>query len=162
MATLRVLAVAVATGRIGYVFLKGGELCDWALSRKASRSPEAAAKQTKLWIDELKPDVVVTEALPKRSRKGARTKAIIEAITRVAERADVLDIAISAVRICRNKYDDAKRLAERFPEIAAWVPPKPKLWESEPRYTIYFEALGMAAVVLDGRGDAVGFAPQTG
>lgn len=148
MAALRVLAIAVATGRIGYVFLKGGELCDWALSRKASRDPKAAAEKAQEWIDELEPDVVVTEELPKRSRKGSRTRAMIEAITRVAERANVLDITISAVRVSRNKYDEAERLAERFPEISAWAPAKRRIWESEPRNTIYFEALALAVVVM--------------
>ena len=46
-------------------------------------------------------------------------------------------------------------MAEQFPEIAGWVPKKPRSWETEPGNTIYFEALGLAAVVLDGRGDAV-------
>ena len=43
-----------------------------------------------------------------------------------------------------NKFFEANDLAERFPELAAWVPKRPKLWEREPRNLVYFEALALA------------------
>ena len=74
MAATRVLAIAVATGRVGYVFLAGRRLRDWGLSRKASSSPELAAAQARRWIEALEPDVVVTETVAAGSRKGEKTR----------------------------------------------------------------------------------------
>ena len=43
-----------------------------------------------------------------------------------------------------NKFAEAAALAERFPDLAAWLPRRPKLWEREPRNLVYFEALALA------------------
>ena len=139
-----VLAIAVAYGRVGYVYLKGSELRDWGISRKASQSPKLARKQTTVWIDRLKPDVVVTEKLSKRSRKSKRTRGLIEAVALVASNEYLLDIAVSRVKTFKNKYAEAKALAKRFPELTAWVPKERKIWDKEPVNTIYFEALALA------------------
>ena len=66
------LALAAATRRVGYVFLVGDRLKDWRVSEKAAKSPEDAAEAAQTWINELKPDVVVTEKAeepPQRSRR---------------------------------------------------------------------------------------------
>ena len=90
MARLKVLAIAVATCRLGYVYLHGGELVEWKMSRTAHRSPEKARAYTKRLIERLAPDVVITEKIAKRSRKGEHAKRIIAAITRIAEKANCL------------------------------------------------------------------------
>jgi hypothetical protein len=149
MKRLKVLAIAVATGRIGYVYVIGDKLRDWGLSRRASKSPALAAAQAKKWIDELKPDVVVTEKVPKTSTKGAKTKSLIEAVARVASNANLLDVCVSKAHHFKNKYEEAKHLGERFPEIMGWVPRMRRIWEPEPRNTILFEALALACVVID-------------
>lgn len=144
---LKVLAIAVATGRIGYVFMIGGELRDWGISRKASKSPDLAAKQAKSWIAHLKPDVVVTEKTDDSSRKGEKTKLLINAITNVTAEAFLLDVAVTRIKLFKDKYTEANALAEQFPELKAWVPKKPRIWEAEPRNTTYFEALSLALQV---------------
>ena len=155
MKRLKVLAIAAATGRIGYVFLIGGKLCDWGLSRKASKRPALAAAQTKLWIEQLKPDVVVIEKISSISTKGSRSKYLIEAIATVAAQANLLDVCVTRLTAFKNKYEEAKSLGERFPEINAWVPRPRRIWEPEPRNTILFEALALACVVISdqSRGD---------
>jgi ribosomal protein L17 len=150
MKQLKILAIAAATGRIGYVFLIGGKLRDWGLSRKASKSPALAAAQTQTWINELQPDVVVTEKVSTTSTKGTKTRHLIEAIAKVATRAKLLDVAVSRLHTHKNKYEEAKYLGERFPEINAWVPRMRRIWEPEPRNTILFEALALACVVVAG------------
>jgi hypothetical protein len=150
MKRLKVLAIAAATGRIGYVFLIGRKLRDWGLSRKASKSAALAADQTKLWIEELNPDVVVTEKIPSTSTKGAKTRYLIEAIQSVASRAHLLDVCVSRPFTFKNKYEEAKHLGERFPEMSIWVPRPRRIWEPEPRNTILFEALALACVVVEG------------
>lgn len=140
---LRRVAIAVATGRIGYVLFRGDRPLDWGMSRRASKRPAAAAKQTAKWIDRLQPDVVVTEKLAKTSRKGVLTKAIIEAIQRVAADAPLLDIQVSRTQTHRNKYEEAKHLASLYSELAPYLPTRRRLWESEPREIVYVEAMSL-------------------
>lgn len=149
MKRLRVLAIAAATGRIGHVLVIGERLLDWGLSRMASTSPELAAKHAEKLIADLAPDVVVTEDIPKTSTKGSRTRQLIDAITRVAERAKLLSMRVQHTHDFPNKYEEAAHLATRFPEITAWVPKKRRLWDSEPRNTVLFEALSLACVVIE-------------
>lgn len=156
----RVLSIAAATGRVGYVLLIDRELCDWAMSRVAARSPRAAVEQFGTWFDQLAPDVVITEK-PKGSRKGARTRRIIAAIAKAAAQRAVYDIAVPRPRHHRTRYDEAEELAKRFPEIAAWVPKQRRFFEPVSRNTIYFEALALALPVVDGGpGDAQRSSPR--
>ena len=149
MKRLRVLAIAAATGRIGHVFLIGEQLLDWGLSRKASKSPELAATHTQKLIEALKPDVVVSEDISNSSTKSSRTRQLIDAIARVAEKATLLDISMKAAHTFANKYEEATHLASRYPEIAAWVPKPRRIWKSEPRNTVLFEALFLGSAVID-------------
>ena len=149
------LAIGVATGRIAYVFLVGGKLRDWRLSKKAARSVELAKRQTNTWIKQLSPHVVVTEAVSQHSIKSRKTRQLIDAVTHAAIEKNVLDAKVAKVSAFKNKYEEAEVLGRRFPEIAAWVPKKPRIWETEPRNTVYFEALSLALHVIDaseGRG----------
>ncbi len=148
MARLKVLAIAVATGRMGYVFFYGGELCHWGKVCKASESPALALRQTKKWIKRFKPDVVITEDIGKQSRKGRASRAIIAALARYASDLKVSDIVITRAQRFQNKYEEAKALAQQFPDLMPWVPAKPRIWESEPRSTIYFEALALALPIV--------------
>lgn len=149
MKRLRVLAMAAATGRIGHVLLAGEKLLDWGLSRKASKSPALAVTHTQKLIGKLKPDVVVTEDIPKTSTKSPKTRKLIQVVSRVAERAILLDIRMKASRSFPNKYEEAAHLSTRFPEITAWVPKKRRLWEPEPRNTILFEALSLGCAAIE-------------
>ena len=149
MRRLKVLAIAVATGRIGYVYLIGDRLRDWGLSRRTSINPTLAAAQTEKWIADLAPDLVVTEKVSKTSTKSFKTKTLIEAIQRVAANANLLDVCVSRASIFKNKYEEARHLGERFPEITAWVPKPRRIWEPEPKNTVLFEALGMGVSVLE-------------
>ena len=149
MKRLKVLAIAVATGRVGYVYHFGGKLRDWGLSRKASISPALAAAQADRWIRNLNPDVVVTEKVPKTSTKSTKTRSLIEAIQTVAAKANLLDVCVARGSIFKNKYEEAKHLGDLFPEISAWVPRPRRIWEPEPRNTILFEALALACIVIE-------------
>jgi len=141
MKRLRVLAFAVATGRIGHVLVIGERLMDWGLSKRASQNTELAALHAHRLNNELKPDVVVTEQVPKYSTKGVKTRALIEAIAAIAAKANLLDIRVHRPHDFPNKYAEAQYLGTKFPEIAAWVPRPRRLWEPEPRVTVVFEAL---------------------
>ena len=145
----KVLSIAVATGRIGYVNLIGDKLKDWGLSRKASKTPALAAAQAEQWIAYLAPDVIVTEIVPKTSTKSVKTRALIEAIQNVAAKAKLLDVHVPRIQLHKNKYEEAEQLAERYPELSLWVPKPRRIWEPEPRATVLFEALALAASLLE-------------
>ena len=149
MRRLKILAMAVATGRIGYVFVIGDKLKDWGLSRKASRSPALAALQAETWLNHLKPDIVITEKVPPLSTKSQKTRSLIEAIQSIAASANVLDMFVARNSLFSNKYAEAAHLGERFPEISAWVPRPRRIWEPEPKNTVLFEALALATIVID-------------
>lgn len=145
---LKVLSLAAATGRVGYVFFVGGELIDWGVSRKASKSSANALRQLKRWIEVLDPDVAVTEKITGHSRKSQRTREIVAALACVAEKAALIDVRVERTQAFANKYDEAKALATQFPAIAAWLPNKRKLWMPEPPNTVYIEALSLAQSVI--------------
>ncbi len=150
MARLRVLAIAVATGRVGYVFFHGKQLTDWKMSRKANRSADAARSYAEQLIAYFRPDVVVTEKVANHSRKGTHAKDITAAIGCVATRAEPLDVQVPRVQSFQNKYEEARAFAERFPALKSRIPKRPRIWQSEPYSTIYFEALALALYIIDG------------
>lgn len=149
MAAPKILACAAARRRAAYVFLVEGRVRDWRVSEKAARSPQDAAELTQIWINHLKPDVLVTEKTAVPCRKSARTKKIINAIARTAAHNYLLDVSIERRRAYRNKYEEAEALARRHPEVAAWLPQKRKFFDHEPRNTVLFEALALAQDILD-------------
>jgi len=56
-----------------------------------------------------------------------------------------IDVALAQRnRALPNKYAEAAELADEFPQIAAWLPAKRRLWEKEPRNIVMFEALSLA------------------
>jgi len=150
MAALRVLAIAVAKGRAGYVYMSGGELLDWDVSVKAVKSANNLAEWMQKLITDLKPHVVVTEKITKECRKGKRTKWLIKAAAELASHNYVLDVSVARPRHHSCKYVEAQEFAERYPELTGWLPKKRRYFESEPRNTILFEALALADVVLKG------------
>lgn len=152
MARLKVLAIAVATGRIGYVFFDGGILMDWKMSKKASKSPEEARTYATKLIAFFKPDVVVTEKIAKHSRKGDHAKDLTGIIANVAENHELLDVSVPRLQAFKNKYEEARELVLRFPDLRPRLPKEPRIWQSEPFGTIYFEALALALLVIDRRG----------
>lgn len=150
------LSVAAASGRVGYVYLVGGSLMDWRMSSKAAESPSAAAEQTQKWINRLKPEVVFTEKPEAAAKKGEKTKEIIGAIARTAEHNYVLDVSVKREHDFANKYEEAEALAERYPEIEAWLPKRRRFFDNEPRNTVLFEALSLADAVMRGGPTALG------
>ncbi|MFC1320520.1 MAG: hypothetical protein G8D88_19600 [gamma proteobacterium symbiont of Ctena orbiculata] len=153
MTALNILSIAAASRRVGYVFLINGKLKDWRISEKAARSSEDAAYVSQQWINELKPEVVVTEKLENALRKGDKTKAIIAAIARTADHNYLLDVSVERSHEFKSKYEEAVALAKRYPEVAAWVPKKRRFFDNEPRNTVIFEALSLAEIVLRGKTD---------
>lgn len=140
----RLLGIAASSGKIGFAYLVDGELVDWGLSVKASKSFEAAFKRITAWTIYYRPDLVITEKVEEQSRKGTHTRTLIRAAESAANNANAEFAEIPAPVHGPNKYADAAALAREFPQIAPWLPRARRAWEPEPRNIIYFEALALA------------------
>lgn len=147
MAAYKILAIAAASGRLGYALLEDNRLIDWGISQVAARSTSEAASSTAYWIEYLKPEVVVTESIGNQCRKRGNTISILQAINVVADDAPQLNVTVSKNRAYQNKYEEAQALAEQFPELSSRLADKPAIWLNEPRRMIIFEALSMALQV---------------
>jgi hypothetical protein len=154
MAGLKVLAVAVATGRAGFVYIEGMEVRDWGMSMKAVQSTKQLVAFLQEQIDEFTPDVVVTEKCEAGCRKGKRTKSLINAAAEIASHNEVLDVSVDRPRRFPSKYDEATDLVTRHPSLAGYLPKrKRRIFDFEPRGMVLFEALAMAERVIHGPPD---------
>jgi len=142
------LAVSVTARRIGYVFLVGNRLMGWRVVRKAAKTKEQAVEALQKWINKYKPDVVVTEHIPDTSRKGHKTRSVIEALQRLASNNYVLDILIGRAHPHLKRHEEATLLAGLYPDVRPWLPPKRRVQDDESRYMVLFEALSFAHSVL--------------
>ncbi|MEJ6404938.1 hypothetical protein [Yoonia sp. 2307UL14-13] len=151
MSALSVLAIAVASGKVGYVFLSGGKLQDWGMVQKATKSSSDLVGFAQELITTLKPDVVVTEKRTTGCRKGQRTKTLIRSIAELASHNPVLDIEVQRPRRYPTKYDEAHGLAAEYPDIAGHLPKhRRRIFDYEPRSMVLFEALALADAVVKG------------
>lgn len=151
MAALSVLAIAVASGKAGYVHLADGKLQDWGITVKAAKNGSDLVGFVQGLINDLQPDVVVTEDCSKGSRKGVNSKRLIQSIAELASHNAVLDVSVERPRTYPSKYEEAEALAQRHPEIAGYLPVrKRRIFDFEPRSMVLFEALALAREVMDG------------
>ncbi len=151
MAALSVLAVAVATGKVSYVYLSGGRLQDWGIGLKVTKSSNDLVGFVQELINELKPDVVVTEKCGKGCRKGDWARAHIRSIAALASHNPVLDVSVQRPRGFPSKYDEAHALAKAYPGIEGYLPKhRRRIFDFEPRSMVLFEALALADAVIKG------------
>lgn len=144
MADFRVLGIAVSSARIGYALLINDELVDWGVSRAGAKSPQAAAAKTRELIDLLRPEVVITELPGSNRHKRGNTQYLMTAVTEAVQASTATSVTTTRVRTFKDKYQEAQALAKEFPELAPRLAKKPKMWLSEPRRMIIFEALAFA------------------
>ncbi len=148
MAALRMLAVAINSKRMGYVFLIGTQLKEWRTMTKPTKSPTEAAGALQDLINEFKPDVVVTEKLRPRANIASHSMKLKGALIRTAAQNHLLDVSVYRSHDYANKYEEAQSLAKFFPEIRPWVPNKRRLFDHEPARLTMFDALALAMKVL--------------
>lgn len=145
---LRLLSLAVMSGRIGYAVFDGETLKDWAISRKAARSEDALRSVIGKWLDDIGPHAVVTEELTPQSRKRGRTLILLKALRRFLAERRILQVRIVRERPYRTKYIEAERLITRFPALAPWKPERKNFYDNEPNSVAIFEAVALALQVL--------------
>ncbi len=141
---MRVLAVAVASRKIALVFLIDGRLKDWKHSRAGGTSPTKGRSFLRMAIGRYEPDLVVIEDPNGPTRKYGIPLGILYAMAQELGDCAVPHRLVNRKQDFANKYAEAAALAEQFPEIAPFLPKTPRIWETEPTETIYFEALALA------------------
>lgn len=145
----RVLSIAVAYRKLGYVCLIDGELKDWYCSQEAALSPTLGRSVLRLAIARLAPDLVVSEDPYFPSRKSGQSRDVLYSIAVELRDSTTPHRLVRRHQRYANKYEEAEALAERFPIIAPFLPKAPRIWQAEPGETIYFDALAMAVDVMD-------------
>ena len=138
-----VLAFAAASGRVAHVLVVKDSIKSLGMSRKASMGPQEARAYAAQQIEQLRPDIVLTEKLRTPSKKGAKTREIIGALRSVAELADVESLAVVRSQAHANRFVEAQDLARRYPTLRPYLPKPRRLWDPEPKTLIYFEALSL-------------------
>lgn len=153
----RVLAIDPITRGFGYAVLEGPHaLLDWGL-KGTSRWPEPRERWCLREITELVetygPDrIIVEDCLKSRSRLGLRNQHLLKQVIQLAD-----EFGIPTSRITRTamrsvfvpagastKYQIARAIAERFPELGWRMPRLRKPWMSEDARMGIFDALAFA------------------
>ncbi|WP_457936067.1 hypothetical protein [Mesorhizobium sp. 10J20-29] len=116
---------------------------DWGNSRKAAESIDAAFAATQLWLSRYRPQLVIVPAYGAHSRKGRRSRALIEAVAATAAETKIPCIRVERPRTFPSKYKEAAALANVFPQVAPLLPRPRRAWEIEPRNMLMFEALAI-------------------
>ena len=144
-----VLAMAAASGKLGYVFLINGVPFDWGASKEASGSPRQAFQYATKKIAYYRPELLVTELVSDESKKGQYSRSLINMIAKAAQEADIQWCLVARQQHYPNKYQEAQALAERFPDLEATLPPRRHWWQTEDQRMIIFEALALGLSVVD-------------
>lgn len=150
---LRVLALDPYSRGVGFAVFEGPEnLIDWGLKSTKSADNKRAVRAIEKLINRLRPDVLVLEDW---NANGARRCNRIEALLKrsAARRRDGLTVRLVSRRQLRaigtlpqvgTKYGRALLIAERFPELLAFLPPVRKPWMNEDDRMSIFDAATFA------------------
>ena len=150
MTGLKMLAVAAANRRVGYAYFENADLVYWTISNKAGGKPMDAVAVTQDLITRFAPDVLVSQKVTPSLTKSKNTKKVIAAIARTGKHNGLIGIAVERPRKHKNKYVEAKALAEIFPQVADYLPQPRQLHHSkEPRNTVLFEAIALAVTLFE-------------
>ena len=145
----RVLAIDPTSSGFGFAVLEGPEsLVDWG-GRSAINAQSAVGKVIGM-LRQYRVDVLVVEDCgDARSRRGQRVRHLIQSMI-VAARATSVECArvrITGVRrlfggdVPTNKDTIARVIADHFGELAPRLPPKRKVWMTEPTRMAIFDAV---------------------
>ncbi|MGO8735355.1 MAG: hypothetical protein ACLQVM_21465 [Terriglobia bacterium] len=154
----RVLAIDPTSRGFGFVVLEGPHrLIDWGVAHaRVDKHRRCLARVANL-IAHYEPEVIVLEdGAGRGSRRSARVRQLLKEIQGLAMNRDIPTRRYSRSELrhafaesgARTKYEIAKVIAGRFPELASRLPPFRKPWMSEDDRMNIFDALGLALTML--------------
>ncbi len=155
----KVLAVDPTTRGFAFAIVEAGRVIDRGEKRivgpcKNRRCEEAL----EALVRTRRPDVLALEhCTAPGSRRCARVRALMRSFGAVASRHGV-SVELVSPRFLREacvgdpratKHQIAVALAARFPELRHHVPPRRKVWMTEHPRTNVFDAIALAATVIE-------------
>jgi hypothetical protein len=149
----RVLAIDPFSRGVGFAVLEGPDsLIDWGLKATRRAHNGDATRLIESLIKRFQPDTLVLEDWNAAgSRRCERVERLLDRIaTNERKRIHVqlvsprLIRAIGPITRTNTKYGRACLLADRFPELRAFLPPVRKLWMPEDGRMAIFDALSFA------------------
>jgi len=154
----RILALDLHPRSFGYVVVENSSrLLDWGVCsdrRKHAAANVLVCKRMRQLLDLWRPAALVLHNPVKKSRRPNQKKdgltewIVAEAKSRrIIVRAPVKSYADYQGKIL-TKYENARRVAERFPVLTRALPPKRKAWESEHYRMSIFTAAALAMAQL--------------
>lgn len=149
----RLLALEIRPKKAGFAVLDGASLHDWGVTRYGQATPPS--KRIASLLDLHMPSIILMRQRP-RMKNDKTVASIVKSITSEAKARSIQIQPLAAHQVRaffnqrghRNKHAVAIRLAGWFPELAWKVPPKRKLWQSEPHNTLLFDAVATAVTFL--------------
>jgi len=149
----RVLAIDPYSRGVGFAVLEGPEmLIDWGIRTTGAADNAKAQRIIGKLVDRFRPDVLALEDWASAgSRRCQRVQALLNRIAaeegnrvlvRLIRQRDVR--AIGPLPQTATKHGRACLVAERFPELQAFLPPFRKLWMPEDDRMSIFDAATLA------------------
>jgi hypothetical protein len=159
-ATTRVLAIDPTRRGIGYVVFETPEfLVDWGVKNVRRPNDASSLKAIVRLVQRCRPEVVVIEdTASSGSRRRGSADLLLRQIMREASRAEIRVCRISRADIVaefsslggRTKYEIARLVAQRLPELQSRLPPERKAWMSEDQRMAIFDAAAFALTFFSG------------
>lgn len=154
--TTRVLAVDPTHRGFCYVVFEGPDfLVDWRERNIRGQKNKSSLEAIAQLIESYRPDVLVLED-PRSAecRRWPRVQLLIHELADQAARMNIKTWRISRTRVKKafgtaNKFEMAKAIASRFPELEPRLPPERRQWMSEDLRMAIFDAAAFALVYFD-------------
>jgi len=148
--THRILAVDPTSKGFGFVVLEGKDkLVDWGLREAQGDKNENSMRGISILINLYKPDLILLEDVRHGSRRCERVSRLILNMQKLAHKRGVATREINKAQLRKafsasgatTKDAIAKVMAERFPELAPYLPSPRRKWESQnPKIAIFMAA----------------------
>jgi hypothetical protein len=149
-----ILAVDARPIRFGYAAFEGPtRLIDFGVRRWVS--PQQASARIAALLASTRPRIIVLRKISTHSsRNRLRTKNVIRAICRAAQRSSIRIAFVTEQQLknhflkdgTRTKYQIAASLARKFPELLWRLPAQRKAWETEHWRMPIFDATALGVV----------------
>jgi hypothetical protein len=153
----RILAVDPISRGVGFAVLEGQDnLVDWGIPTTGRADNGKSARVIDKLIDRFRPDVLVLEHWESAgSRRCGRVEKLLKRIAAEQGKRVLVRLvtqhqirAIGPLPLTSTKYGRASFLAERFPELQAFLPPVRKPWMHEDDRMAIFDALSFAVACV--------------
>lgn len=147
----RVLAIYPTHRGFGYAVLEETSLIDWGLARLRQRHNNEFLQRLEGLVEWHAPSLIALERHDgSRRQQHARTCVHMASCYATEHRLPVKNLSRAEVwrqlelSVDATNHDMTRRIAQHFPELAAHVPPKRRLWETETDRTKMFQAVALA------------------